>query len=177
MRFAIRPATVDDAMDIAQIRVTSWQATYRGVVPDSHLDAMMPEASLGSWRAAASGETPGVEVLVGTRDDRVVGFAAFGPARPPAFDFCGELYATYWLPEAMGKGYGSKMFAQAARSLVRLGHADMILWVIESNVRARRFYETLMGGAAVEGSRRAFTLDGQEIWELAYGFRALDAFK
>jgi GNAT superfamily N-acetyltransferase len=177
MSFAIRRATPDDAMAIAQVRVTSWQATYRGAIPDSYLDAMRPETSVEMWRAAAAGETPGVEVLVGTLEDRIVGFAGYGPARPPAFDYSGELYTTYWLPEAMGKGYGSQMFREAVRGLLRLGHGDMLLWVLEANVRGRRFYESLVKGTLIPDSRKSFTLDDHEIWEVAYGFRPLDAFK
>ena len=33
----IRRAGVDDAPQLAQVHVDSWQATYRGVVPDSFL--------------------------------------------------------------------------------------------------------------------------------------------
>lgn len=177
MTFAIRRATPDDAMAIAQVRVISWQATYRGVVPNSFLDAMKPEQSVETWRGAAAGETPGVEVLVGTVEDRVVGFAGYGAAREPAFGYSGELYTTYWLPEAMGKGYGSQLFRDAVRGLTRLGHADMLLWVMEANARGRKFYEERMRGTLIDNSRKSFTLDDHEIWEVAYGFRPLDAFK
>jgi GNAT superfamily N-acetyltransferase len=168
----IRPATQADAHAIAAVRVTSWRAAYRGVVPDSCLDAMTPEESQDSWRAVAAGEVAGAELLVCELDGAVVGFAAYGAARPPDFGYSGELYATYYMPEAMGKGYGTAMVAEVARGLARLGHADMILWVMEANARGRRFYDSV-GGTVIAGSRRSFDIDGVAIWEIAYGFRPL----
>jgi hypothetical protein len=47
-----------------------------------------------------------------------------------------------------------------------------MLWVIESNTRARRFYESF-GGVAISNSRQSFEIDGATIWEVAYGFRPL----
>lgn len=168
----IRPATPDDAHAVAAVRVASWRATYRGVVPDSYLDAMTPEESRDGWRAVAAGEIAGAELLVCDIGGAVVGFACYGAARPPELGYGGELYATYYLPEAMGKGYGTQTVAQVVRGLVRMGHTDMILWVMEANARGRRFYDGI-GGAAVPGARQSFEIDGVAIWEIAYGFRPL----
>ncbi|HEY0107837.1 MAG TPA: GNAT family N-acetyltransferase [Rhizomicrobium sp.] len=170
MTVTIRPARRQDGDAVADIRVASWRATYRGTVPDSHLDDMDPNRA--HWRAAAAGEITGVELLVCEIGGRVMGFACYGAARAPAFDYGGELYATYYLPEAMGKGYGTLVVAEVVRGLRRMGHADMILWVMEANARGRRFYEK-HGGIVVPGSRQSFVIAGQQIWEVAYGFRPL----
>ncbi len=168
----VRPATPQDAHAVAQVRVTSWQATYRGTVPDSALDAMTPAETQDRWRAVAAGEVANAELLVCEVDGAVVGFAGYGAARPPDFGYGGELYATYYLPEAMGKGYGTRMVADVVRGLIRMGHMDMILWVMEANARGRRFYDGI-GGSVISGSRRSFEIGGREIWEVAYGFRPL----
>jgi GNAT superfamily N-acetyltransferase len=168
----IRPATPQDAHAVAAVRAISWQATYRGTVPDSYLDALAPAESEERWRAVAAGEIPGAELLVCEADGKIVGFAAYGAARPPQFGYGGELYATYYLPEAMGKGYGTQTVRDVVRGLARLGHDDMIVWVMEANARGRRFYEGI-GGAVVHGSRQSFEIDGRAIWEIAYGFRPL----
>jgi hypothetical protein len=47
-----------------------------------------------------------------------------------------------------------------------------MLWVIENNLRARRFYEAF-GGVEIANSRQNFEIDGTTIWEVAYGFRPL----
>lgn len=171
----IRPARPEDANAIAGVRVTSWQATYRGVVPDSYLDAMTPAESADRWRAVAAGEVPGTELLVCDVDATIMGFAAYGAARPPDFGYGGELYATYYLPQAMGKGYGTLMVREVVRGLRRLGHADMIVWVMEANARGRAFYESI-GAALVSGGQQSLEIDGRTLWELAYGLRPLPVF-
>ena len=50
----------------------------------------------------------------------------------------------------------------------------MMLWVMEDNVRARRFYEKA-SGVRLPASRRSFEIAGKTAWELAYGFRPLCA--
>jgi len=35
---AVRRATIDDAVDIADVHVATWRATYRGLMPQSLLD-------------------------------------------------------------------------------------------------------------------------------------------
>jgi len=171
----IRPALPQDAHAIAAVRVASWRATYRGVVPDSYLDSLTESESEDRWRAIAAGEHPGTGLLVCEVDGHVVGFAAFGAAREPRFGHGGELYATYYLPEATGKGYGSAMLREVIAGLRRLGHDDLIVWVMEANARGRAFYENILRAALVEGSRQSFEIDGATIWEIAYSLQPLSA--
>ena len=173
MALRIRWPNPNDALSVAQIRVASWRATYRGIVPDSYLDAMSAEENAPQWEPAAHGEQAGARLLMCEEEGRAVGFAAFGAARPPQFGYSGELYAIYFLPGAMGKGFGSVLVAHAMRGLKELGHNDMILWVMEKNTRGRRFYESRLGMTAVDGVRQSFEIDGHAIWEMAYGLKLL----
>jgi ribosomal protein S18 acetylase RimI-like enzyme len=72
----------------------------------------------------------------------------------------------------IGKGYGAAIMLDAMAGLKGIGHDDMMLWVIENNLRARRFYESF-GGVVIANSRQSFEIDGTTIWEVAYGFRPL----
>ncbi|WP_330987113.1 hypothetical protein [Herbaspirillum lusitanum] len=45
----VRRATVDDAALIAQVRIDSWRAAYRGLIPDAYLDGMKVEDSTRMW--------------------------------------------------------------------------------------------------------------------------------
>lgn len=173
MSATIRLAKADDALAIARVRMISWQAAYRGIVPDAYLDAMRAEDAVERWRAASGGEMAGTEVLVCIEDGAVIGFASYGAARPPTLGFGGELHATYFLPAAMGRGFGSHMMEKVHAGLIRLGHDDMIVWVMEANTRGRNFYEKNLAMALVSGSRQSFEIAGQEIWEVAYGLRPL----
>ncbi len=43
MRMLLRPAEPADAMAVARVHVRSWQAAYRGLLPDAYLDGLRPE--------------------------------------------------------------------------------------------------------------------------------------
>ncbi|HEY2886661.1 MAG TPA: GNAT family N-acetyltransferase [Rhizomicrobium sp.] len=166
----IRRAQSEDGSAVANVRVASWRATYRGIVPDSYLDHMPSNEEL--WGRIAAGAEPNSELLICEDEGRIVGFASFGAARPPHFDYSGELHATYFLPEATGKGYGRAIMRETVRALTRRGYADMMLWVMEDNLRGRRFYESF-GGSQIANSRQSFEIAGRTIFEVGYGFRPL----
>ncbi len=56
---SLRPATLDDAALIASIHSTSWQATYRGLLPDAFLDGEVTRERAAYWEARLS--APGGE--------------------------------------------------------------------------------------------------------------------
>ena len=80
----IRRAKPADAKGIAEVNVASWQAAYRGVLPDSLLDALSVEDKRGRWEARIAENLE--QVLVLEQDQRVVGFAAFGASRDSVAD-------------------------------------------------------------------------------------------
>lgn len=47
----------------------------------------------------------------------------------------------YLLPEYIGRGYGGPLLEAAVETLAEQGFRDVLLWVLEENRRARRFYE------------------------------------
>ena len=76
----VRLATVADAEAIAGVHVRSWQAAYRGIVPDAILDGLSVERRVAWWRSTMS-EPGEARVWVNGPAGTVVGFAATGPAR------------------------------------------------------------------------------------------------
>jgi ribosomal protein S18 acetylase RimI-like enzyme len=71
----------------------------------------------------------------------------------------GEIYAIYVLRSAQRRGVGRTLMAALARDLLAQGHASGVLWVLESNLPARRFYQALGGQeiARREQQREGFT--------------------
>ncbi|WP_246292126.1 GNAT family N-acetyltransferase [Lentzea indica] len=86
-------------------------------------------------------------------------FAYTGPSRDADAGF--ELYAIYFLPSAWGSGLAEPL-AQAALGDSR----DAIVWVLEENKRARRFYERL--GFAPDGTTRQETIGSAVLNEVRY---------
>src|SRR5205085_1031471 len=95
---------------------------------------------------------------------RVAGFANGGPNREGAAGYEGELYAIYVLKEHVGRGMGRALALAVARRLERLGMRSMVLWVLEENTPARRFYESLGGQL---GGERDLEIGGLTLKEVA----------
>jgi putative phosphoesterase len=137
--FVVRPATVADAAEVASVEVASWRAAYRGIMPDAYLSAMSVERQARVWARALDGErSRGKRTLVATVERSIVGYAMVGRDKEGGD---GLLYLMYVLPQWWGSGAGDALMASAEQSLAELGHARSILWVLETNTRARRFYE------------------------------------
>jgi hypothetical protein len=49
----LRRAEPGDAMDVARVHVRSWQAGYRGLLPDAYLDGLRPEERAGRYNFAS----------------------------------------------------------------------------------------------------------------------------
>lgn len=180
----IRPAAVEDGAAIGRVHVAAWQAAYRGAVPDSYLDSMDAAGRGEAWTRlltagggngrVAFGESPAV-VLV-AEDDRgeIVGICSFGPARPSeglvsgveSPPGTGELMMINFAPEAWGTGLAPRLLEAAVAGLARSGHQEAILWVLDSNARARRFYER--AGWEEDGAEKLDERPGFSLREIRY---------
>ena len=157
----IRPAGQEDALAIETIRVQGWQAAYRHVFPAAELDALPIDPE--RWRSRIAVPPPGWTTIVCEDDGTIVGFASTGPSRDE--DDLGELYAIYVHPDAWSTGAGRALMAAAENALAaEFGAA--LLWVLEDNPRARRFYER--AGWAPDGVRKAEERFGVRAPEVRY---------
>jgi GNAT superfamily N-acetyltransferase len=166
----IRRALADDALGVATVHVRSWQAAYRGLMPDGYLDQLDVERRRAGWeRSIAETDWPRSGTLVATEaNGNVVGFAHIGPARDDDLDpaVIGELAAIYASPEAWGSGVGRRLMAAAVNVLRDAVFTDAILWVLEGNDRAQRFYE--MGGWQLDGATQDIVIADTTLVEVRY---------
>jgi GNAT superfamily N-acetyltransferase len=141
----VRKAGAGDAMAIAVAHVLSWQAAYEGLVTQDYLDGLDP-ARRRELRDVVLAEDvwPRSGVLVAENEDRVAGFAHFRPARDQDEDpwLIAEITAIYLVPEAWGTGTGRQLMTSSLNVLAHAGYREAALWVLNTNARARRFYES-----------------------------------
>ena len=167
----VRPATPEDAPAMGRVHVRAWQAAYRGAMPDDFLDGLDPETREAGWaRLLSSPDAAGHTLVVENDDGAVVGFAHIGPSRQQA-DSDGELYAINLDPDAWGRGLGRQLLAAATDELAQRGYDEAILWVLDTNARARRFYEA--AGWAADGGEQTDNRFGPLIREVRYRRRVV----
>lgn len=135
----VRLARPGDGAAVAEVRVVSWRGAYRGLMPDEILDRIRPDGD--RWEAAIASDTPQTSLLVADDDGQIMGFSLLGPDRDGAED-TGEIVAIYLHPDVWDRGYGWTLMEHSVVALREHGFRRAVLWVLESNERARRFYET-----------------------------------
>ena len=164
----VRRATVDDAEAIERIRVETWRATYRGLLPDGLIDQLQPNVERRRERLRSL--SPSDLNFVAEDGSVVVGYAFAGPERSHDRDYPGEVYAIYVLPDAQGKGHGRALIRECASELAARGMSAMLIWVLRENQIGRGFYEHLGGTPVREKPLEEFP-GAEEHVEIAYGWK------
>jgi ribosomal protein S18 acetylase RimI-like enzyme len=165
-RPSIRAARVEDAAVTAAIRVRGWQAAYRRQLPDELLDTLSMDRDTIRF-ADHIGHLPADRrVWVAELEGDVVGFASTGPSRDPDTDGTGEVYAIYVRPDRYSRGIGTMLLDHAVADLASRGYREAVLWTLETNTSAQRFYER--AGWRPDGAEKADRMDEFELREVRY---------
>lgn len=134
MEFTIRKCTSGDAGGRGYVHYQSWKETYTGLMPSAFLNELSMEELQD--RARRNMEN----TFVAIADNRVIGFGCyiqesreFVSIRPSA-----EIVALYVLKEYQGVGVGTSLINAITGELTE---KNIILYVLEGNNRAMKFYE------------------------------------
>ncbi len=131
---SIRWARAEDAADLADVHIETWQVAYEGILPGPFLLGLDRERRRAWWRRTL-GEGARVHVA---GDDGVIGFCHAGASHDAGW---GEVFAIYVHPSHWGTGVGRDLLGAAEEQLRDDGFERALLWVLEQNVRGCRFYE------------------------------------
>ena len=157
MRVVIQSARMDDAAAIAGVHLASLRAAYQGLLPDSVAPLVLDPPDVKQrtrgwkrWLKRSQAST-----VVARVDGTVVGFCTLHP-RPgeAARGVAGEIPALYVLPSHWRRGIGRLLCEHVLAEAHTRGFAEVVLWVLESNERARHFYDAL--GFRFDGKMRVF---------------------
>ncbi|MFF2429017.1 GNAT family N-acetyltransferase [Streptomyces mirabilis] len=127
---------LSDCERVAEIRVRGWQSAYRGLMPEAYLDALSV-AEDAARRRERFGRGGGAIVNL-----------------------------VYVDPERVGTGVGRALLTESIARCTAAGHERLLLWVLEGNTRARRFYA--QAGFGPDGGEEPFDVDGVAVPEVRY---------
>ncbi|MCE2527578.1 MAG: GNAT family N-acetyltransferase [Actinomycetia bacterium] len=165
----IREAEWSDAAAIARVHIDTWRSTYAGIVPDDHLASLSYNRGESWWEGVLSRDQPTRRVFVAQqRGGEVIGFAGGGPEREGDPTYRAELFFIYVLAEYQRSSLGRRLVASVARRLLVNGLSSMLVWVLEDNHGARRFYESLGGE---ELASKTIAVGGTDLVEVSYGWK------
>lgn len=131
----IRTAKISDARGLAVVSVVVRQVGFEGMVDAEFLASLSVDADEELWRNVIA--TRGDQIRVAPVEDRVVGFAMFGPYRTSTGDVepkaVGELYGFSVHPDSWGTGVSNELHDAAVDELRARNLAPLKLWVFEAN--------------------------------------------
>lgn len=168
----IRHARIGDEAAITNVHIKSWQAAYKGILPDELLTNLSYDNRLKQWERAIHQPADDYGLFVAENDaNDIIGFAACGRSRSlDKFpEYAGELYAIYLLPDEFRKGIGRQLTDHVIRHLKSRKHHSMMIWVLEDN-EACQFYKKV--GGDFLGSDR-LKIGNDYYTEIAYGWKEL----
>jgi GNAT superfamily N-acetyltransferase len=152
-------------MEVAHVHVRSWQAAYRGLLPDHVLDGLRPEDRAARY-TFGSADPAQPATLVAVVGGAIGGFATTVPAGDEEAPGTGQVGALYVDPVFWGDGVGRALIEAARGELVAAGFAQAVLWVLFGNERAIRFYER--DGWRADGAVRREVVWGVPVDEVRY---------
>lgn len=163
----IHDVALDQIRGLADVQVRSWQAAYRGIIPDAHLDSLSIDESERRWRTSVT-QPSRANTIVAEFLGGVVGFASFGPCRDSDLgdEAMSELYAIYVDPRRFGQSIGGALMAHTLGRLRTQGYDGATLWVLDRNALARRFYERWQW--ALEGRKKTILFGDVAVDEIRY---------
>ena len=153
----------DNLLEISNIYESSWKYAYKDIIPQDYLDSI----PTGRW--ANSINKIEMNNLVVIENGLIIGTASFCKSRWEQYSNYGEIVSIYFLPAYMGKGYGKHLLKKCVEELNGLGYNNILLWVLENNQRARRFYEK--NGFTCSGDFLNDNISGKELREIMYSYR------
>jgi len=170
----IREAAGADAIPLAEIYVASWREAYRGIAPDSALEALSVATQTARWQKLLSGAARNrVRAFVVDEDGALAGFIVVGDVRGDVPDpRRREVQAMYLDPRLWRKGLGRRLLAHAEKDARESGAVVMVNWILAANRRGQAFCEALgynptgetrtnsIGGVPVEEAKWIRSLEG-----------------
>lgn len=139
----VRGARCGDARGLAEVHIRSWQAAYRGILPDSLLDGLSVSGRERSWSALLAGGGERELILVAELPGG--GLAGFCAAATPSREQGGgeataEIGALYVDPDHWREEVGGALLEAALAELGEQGWCEAVLWVLPENRSALAFY-------------------------------------
>jgi GNAT superfamily N-acetyltransferase len=163
MAVSLRTGADFDLWAVGALHYRSRGDAYAGILAADTLARLSAESLSAWWSERWKWEQETHRLTVAEADGRLAGFTYVGPSETAG---AAELYAIHVEPALVGTGVGRLLMANALDQLAEVGGDRAVLWVLEANERARRFYDR--GGWAPDGGTRFEAVNGEPVAQLRY---------
>lgn len=159
----VRKVKYEDIEQIVDINMKDWKKEYRGIIDDEILDNLNRNEKIKKWREHY---TVG-NVIVAEENGVVLGYCKYDDnVVSKNTDIDSEIIAIYVDCDKLGRGVGRKLVEYVMNDLRNKNKSKMIIWCLEKNENARKFYEK-MGGKLIT-DEKYFKKNGKRYKEVGY---------
>lgn len=175
MNVIVRPATYDDAAEIANVHINSWREAYKGLMPEDFLNdrPLNFKNRYQLWKRVTM-DSAQVTFVAESKEHGVIGFINGCTPRDPEYKDYAEVYAVYLLEKYKGQKIGLELFKKYFNEYKKRGFTKAYLWVLKDNPTIK-FYEST--GGRFNGHTKEDVIAGQKVTELCYVWDNLDLEK
>lgn len=176
---SIRYATLDDAEYLVKIHSESSLAGFKDIIPaDALHEAFSVERRTKRFISELTEGVP--KTAISFENNEPAGFISFGKCRYGNNDKSWiEIWRVYLLPKFWGSGISRELMEWGFNEIFQDNFKNIELWVLEENLRARKFYEKM--GFKPDNKFQMINM-GRELKEIRYiksfqnNFSGLDNF-
>ena len=163
MAVSLRTGADFDLAGVGALHYRSRADAYAAIFSAETLARLSADSLSAWWIERWKWEQETHRLTVAEADGELAGFTYVGPSET---DGASELYAIHVEPGLVGTGVGRALMTNALDQLAELGGDRALLWVLEANERARRFYDR--GGWTPDGVTRVEAINGEPVAQLRY---------
>ena len=162
-KILIRKVKYDDIEQIVDINIKDWKKIYKGIIDDETLDNLDRNKKIEKWRKHYNLGN----VIVAEKGGKILGYCRYDDnANYKNTDIDSEIIALYVDCDNLSKGIGRKLVEYVMEDLKNKKKNKMVIWCLERNQNARKFYEK-MGGKLLNDDR-FFETGGKKYKEVGY---------
>ena len=162
-RLLIRKVKYDDIEQIVDINIKDWKRAYKGIIDESILNNLDRNKKIAKWQKHYNIGN----VIVAEKNGKILGYCRYDDNTTyKNTNIDSEIIAIYVDYDSLYNGVGKKLIEYVKKDLKNKNKKSMVIWCLEKNQNARRFYEK-MGGKLLEG-KRYFVTEGKKYKEVGY---------
>jgi len=132
----VRPLVVDDLPYVARFHRESWLSVHQEKVPEEKINQLTLDYFFDTWQQVIK-DTDRYN-LVAVNKAMPVGYISYVRSEKAGR---WELIGLYISPEMANRGCGTQLFAAMLEHITRQDTQKLVVWVMQDNLTAIRFYE------------------------------------
>lgn len=162
-KLLIRTIKYEDIEQIVDINIKDWKKEYKGIIDDEILNNLNRQEKIKKWKNNFNKGN----VVVAEENGNILGYCRYDDnVVYENTDIDSEIIAIYVDCDKLRNGIGRKLVEYVKNDLKNRNKTKMVIWCLEKNQNARKFYEKI--GGNLISNEKYFEKEGKKYKEVGY---------